>query len=150
MKYLTLAATLLIVATTVASDRDDGFVVLTPDDLVWQDLAPGVSFTVIEGDPGKEGYYIIRAKFAPGNMSRPHFHPNDRYVTVISGTWWAGTGPVQDLDRAIPLEAGSYMKHPAGAAHWDGSIKEEVIVEIKGMGPAPLVYVDSDGNPIEE
>jgi len=25
-------------------------------------------------------------------MSRPHFHPNDRFFVVIVGTWWMGTG----------------------------------------------------------
>ncbi|MEX0707348.1 MAG: cupin domain-containing protein [Woeseia sp.] len=150
MKFLTLCAALLFVATTFASDSEDGFIRLTPDELVWQDLRPGLSFSVIEGDPGKEGFYIIRAKFAPGTLSKPHYHPNDRFITVISGTWWTGIGPVQKLDTAVPLEPGSYMKHPAGAAHYDGAVDEEVIVEIKGMGPAPLIYVDSDGNPIDE
>ncbi|WP_313980714.1 hypothetical protein [Iodidimonas nitroreducens] len=41
------------------------------------------------------------------------------------------------------------MKHPAGAPHYDGSRGGTVIVEIRGMGPAPLIYVDADGHPIK-
>lgn len=130
-----------------AGDDDNGFVRLTPDDLVWQVLAPGLSVAIVEGDPQKEGFYIIRARFAPGVFSAPHYHPNDRFITVIQGTWWTGIGPVFDKEGSVPLGPGSYMRHPAKAAHYDGSMDEEVIVEIKGMGPAPLVYVDEDGKP---
>jgi hypothetical protein len=73
-----------------AGDNDNGFVRLTPDDLVWQVLEPGLSVAIVEGDPGKEGFYIIRARFAPGVFSAPHYHPNDRFITVIQGTWWTG------------------------------------------------------------
>jgi len=31
-------------------------------------------------------------KWLAGNMSQPHWHPNDRMITVLKGTWWVGTG----------------------------------------------------------
>jgi quercetin dioxygenase-like cupin family protein len=60
----------------------------------WKDYPglPGVRFAVVFGDPSKEGPYTIRVRFAPGVMSTPHYHPEARYVTVLKGTWWAGTG----------------------------------------------------------
>jgi len=36
-------------------------------------------------------------------------------VTVIKGTWYAGTGDTFDVNKAVPLRAGSYMYHPAKA-----------------------------------
>jgi len=33
------------------------------------------------------------------------------------------------------------MMHPKGEAHYDGAKDAEVIVEIKGFGPAPTVPV---------
>lgn len=149
---LIAAAGLMLAAapTTLAADPDDsGFVRITPEELAWRDLRPGLSFAVLEGDPASEGFYIIRARFAPGTFSQPHYHPNDRYITVIEGTWWTGIGAVMDRESAVPLKPGGYMKHPAGAAHYDGAKGEPVIVEIRGMGPAPLVYVDADGQPVE-
>ncbi|MEX0976122.1 MAG: cupin domain-containing protein [Woeseia sp.] len=146
------AAGLLAVAftaTPLIADNESGFVRLAPDELDWQELAPGLFIAVLEGDPGKEGFYIIRARFSAGTFSAPHFHPNDRYVTVISGTWWTGTGTTWDKDSSVPLTPGSYMKHPGGAAHYDGSRDEEVVVQITGMGPAPLVYVNAAGDPID-
>lgn len=151
MKYVLPLAVLLVLLSAgsapVLADEDNGFVRLTPDELTWEELAPGLFVAVLEGDPSSEGFYILRARFAPGVFSAPHFHPNDRYVTVIQGTWWTGIGPVWDKENSVPLGPGSYMKHPGGAAHYDGSLGEEVIVEIKGMGPAPLIYVDEQGNP---
>ena len=149
MRNFLLMAVLAVSSQASVAGDEEGFVRLTPDDLVWETLEPGLDIAILEGDPSGEGYYILRARFAPGIFSAPHFHPNTRYVTVISGTWWTGTGAVWDKENSVPLQAGSYMKHPAGAAHYDGSRDEEVIVEIRGMGPAPLVYVDEDGAPIE-
>jgi hypothetical protein len=42
----------------------------------------------------------------------------------------------------IPLPAGSYMMHPAGGIHYDGSKDGEVIVEIKGIGPVTTVRLN--------
>jgi quercetin dioxygenase-like cupin family protein len=102
--------------------------------------APAIA--VLAGDPEKEGFYLLRAKFAPGVMSSPHYHSTDRHVTVISGTWYTGTGREFDRDNVVPLQPGSYMMHPAGAIHYDGSRDGEVIVEIKGVGPASTVRLE--------
>ena len=87
------------------------------------------------GDQSKAGMYIIRNRFAPGRTSRPHFHDQDRYVTVIKGTWWTGEGDVFQPDKMVPIKAGGFMFHPAGFHHYDGAKDEEVIVQIMGMGP---------------
>ncbi|RMD87100.1 MAG: cupin domain-containing protein [Alphaproteobacteria bacterium] len=151
---MTRILTILLAASLLAGGTDagdeNGFVRLRPQDLHWQEsIRPGLSFALIEGDPRKAGFYIIRARFAPGHFTRPHIHPHDRFVTVIEGIWWTGTGTRFDPDRTIPLGPGSYMKHPAGAPHFDGAKNEPVIVEIKGEGPAPIIFVDEDGRPIE-
>ena len=61
-------------------------------------------------------------------MDRPHWHPNARYVTVLQGTWYTGTGTTFDLARALPLPPGSVMVHPARAPHWDGSAGHQTVV----------------------
>jgi quercetin dioxygenase-like cupin family protein len=136
---LIVGCLLAAVPRVFAAEDARGFVTIKPDEIHWQHNESGPDIAVIYGDPQKEGFYIIRARFAPGVMSRPHYHPNDRHVTVLSGTWWAGTGPNFDPDATTPMPPGSYMKHPAGAVHFDGAKDAEVIVEIKGMGPAPSI-----------
>lgn len=112
--------------------------VVHTDQMQWQDYPglPGVKFVVLYGDPKKEGVYVIRAKFAPHTMSRPHWHPEARYVTVISGTWWGGTGDSFDPDRTVALKAGSFAVHTPGEVHYDGAKDEEAVVQIIGVGPS--------------
>jgi len=135
---LACAAAISVPSSFAAVDAK-GFTILKPDELVWQHNTEGPDFAFIYGDPQKAGFYIVRARFAPGVMSKPHYHPTDRFVTVISGTWWAGTNADGDRSKTVPLGPGSYMIHPAGAVHFDGAKDVEAIVEIKGIGPAPSI-----------
>jgi quercetin dioxygenase-like cupin family protein len=125
--------------------EEAAFVRITPAEVQWRDIPDGhgAQQALLLGDPEKPGIYVIRAKFPPHVMDAPHRHPNARYVTVLEGTWYAGTGNTFDVAKAVPLKAGSLMLHPANAVHWDGSAgSETVIVQIVGEGPAQTVQVD--------
>jgi len=130
-------ALVLCMPAVFAAEDENGFVTLGPDEISFEGDPNRPQITLISGDPAQAGFYILRARFLPGVMSAPHTHANDRHVTVIKGTWWTGTDASFDRDKTVPLEPGSYMMHPAGAVHYDGAKDEEVIVEIKGIGPAP-------------
>ena len=101
----------------------------------------GVKMAVIAGNPSKPGVYVVRVKFPPGLMSRPHFHPDDRYAIVIKGTWWTGTGDTFDPNTTVPVKAGGFMKHPAGGHHYDGAKDEEVILQLIGYGPGGTTMI---------
>jgi hypothetical protein len=63
---------------------------------------------VLVGDPEKPGLYIVINKWLAGNnFSRPHFHPNDRFITVLKGTWWVGTGNKFDPANTVPMQVPS-------------------------------------------
>jgi hypothetical protein len=68
-------------------------------------------------------------------MSHPHWHPNDRFITVLSGTWWVGTGTKFDPDRTVPMPAGSFVTHYGKHVHFDGAKDQEAVLEIIGEGP---------------
>jgi hypothetical protein len=141
-----LAAAIVVGGALAAAPADPwGFVRIAPKDVQWKDIpgGHGAQVAVLEGNPGKPGLYVVRVKFPPHVMDRPHWHPNARYVTVLQGTWYAGTGEIFDLAKAVPMPAGSFMLHPARAPHWDGSAGDEaVIVQIIGEGPADGGAVD--------
>jgi len=108
-----------------------------PKDIKWSGSSSSPSqMAVLYGDPNKEGLYIVLNKWHPHNMSRPHFHPNDRLIYVISGTWWVGTGPKYDPDSTTPMPEGSFVTHFGKQIHYDGAKDGDVILEIVGMGPA--------------
>lgn len=129
---------------SVAAQDEKGFVRVNPEDVQWKDapVAKGVQIANIEGDPSKPGaIYVQRVRFSPGVAARPHFHPEDRHIVVLKGTWYTGIGEDFDMNKAVPLKAGSYMKHPAKAVHFDGAKDEEVIVQITGIGPGTTTLV---------
>lgn len=140
-----LCAGVLGGTSDVKAPQDAGFVRLTPEEVHWQDVpgGHGAQIATIAGDPSRPGLYVQRVRFPPHVMDRPHWHPNDRYVTVIKGIWYTGTGGTFDPAHAVPLKPGSYMFHPARALHWDGSNSdEEVIVQVFGEGPVDTVAAD--------
>jgi len=108
-----------------------------PGDIKFVRNAAGTQETaVLFGDPNKPGPYVVRLRWLPGNMSRPHFHPNDRFFVVISGTWWLGTGEKFDPNSTVPVPAGTYVVHHAGQVHYDGAKDEPAEIQVWGMGPA--------------
>jgi len=141
--------TLVALPTARTAADEAGFVRLKPDELRWREEPNfgGLKLAVVDGDPSKAGVYVIRVRFPPGVMTRPHRHHEDRLVTVISGTWYAGTGSTFDPDATVPMPPGSFMKHPAGAAHFDGAKSEAAVVQIVGVGPSDTVFVHPDDGP---
>ncbi|MBI3402177.1 MAG: cupin domain-containing protein [Acidobacteria bacterium] len=108
--------------------------------------ADGVTAVVIMGDPSKPGMYVVQNTFAPGRTSRPHFHDQDRYITVIKGTWWVSLGPEADVynpSKMVAMKAGSFVFHPAGGHHYDGAKDEEAVVRIMGMGPVKTTQLEA-------
>ncbi len=115
-----------------------------PDQYKWRDPtgAAGVNQVVLHGDPNTTGLYVVLNRFKPGNFSRPHFHPNDRFITVVKGTWWVATGNRFDKDNMEPMPAGSFVTHFAKEVHWDGAKDEEAWVLIVGEGPGTVTLVE--------
>lgn len=107
-----------------------------PNQLEWKEALPGAKTAVLVGDPNKPGLYVVLIKWSKHSMSRPHFHPNDRFITVVSGTWWVGTGSKFDPDSTVPMPAGSFVTHFGKQIHYDGAKDEEAVLEIVGEGPA--------------
>lgn len=107
-----------------------------PDKIQWHDDPMGLKAAVLYGDPSKPGLYIMLVKWLPHHMSHPHFHPHDRFITVMSGTWWVGTGPKFDPEATVPLPAGTFVTHFGNQIHYDGAKDVEAVLQIVGEGPA--------------
>ena len=137
-----LAATLVFAGTTgigSAAELNPAAVVYKlPDQIEWGPLnANGAQSAVVVGDPTKAGFYMVYNKWTKGNhFSRPHFHPNDRYIVVLQGTWWVGSGPKFDPANTTPMPAGSFVTHFGKQVHWDGAKEEDTVLLIMGEGPA--------------
>jgi quercetin dioxygenase-like cupin family protein len=133
-----------------AADPDSAVMTLTREaDIKWVEsrTVPGLRSAVLYGNPPKPGPYVIRVRFPPGTFSAPHFHPEERQIVVLKGTWWVGAGPKWDRDATTPMPAGSFVVHHANQIHYDGAKDEEVIVQITGVGTNTTTLVDESGKP---
>jgi len=114
-----------------------------PADIKWVRNAAGTNEqAILFGDPAKPGPYVVRLKWLPGNMSRPHVHPNDRFFVVISGTWWVGSGETFNPASTVAMPPGSYVVHYANKPHYDGAKDGETVIQVWGMGPATTTNVE--------
>ncbi len=141
---LTAAAISLGLGFMSAAEPDPKVLSYTPPDKIkWTGRAGSAQQAVLVGDPSKPGLYIILVKWPPHSMSRPHFHETDRFVTVLSGTWWVGTGSKYDPDSTYPMKAGSFVTDIAKQIHYDGAKDEECVLEIVGTGPVSSVAAET-------
>src|SRR5262245_47423082 len=88
-------ALVALIETPRAAELNPAAVAFTlPDKIEWKSPRPnaGVLQAVMVGDPSRPGLYAVLTKWLPGNKSRPHFQPKQCLLTVVKGTWDAGTG----------------------------------------------------------
>jgi hypothetical protein len=130
-----LGVATLVTAGSRAAEPDPKAVVFTlPDKIAWR-VGEASDNVTLQGDPSKPGVYVQLTRWHAGHMSRPHFHSTERYITVLSGTWWIGTGTKYDPASTYPVSAGTYVVDRAGGIHYDGAKDVDCVLEIVGTGP---------------
>ncbi len=126
--HAALAAAALFFAASGWAQHGDHKMV-SPNDLKWSDvpsLPPGAKIAVIEGPT--------------------HSHPAVERVTVLTGTVHMGTGDKLDKQKTTPLSAGSIGIMQPKTNHFVWT-QEEVIVQLNGMGPWGVTYVNPADDP---
>src|SRR6266849_3194213 len=121
-----------------------------PAEIKWQEapasLPKGAMIAVLEGNPTKEGPFVMRVKMPDGYRVPPHTHPKTERVTVISGTFNIGMGDKFDEKATRIMPAGSYGQWPAGMKHFVWA-KGETVLQFHGTGPWSIKYVNPDDDP---
>ena len=121
-----------------------------PAEIQWKDgppsLPPGAKIAVLEGDPTKEGMFVMRVRVPEGFHIPAHTHPKPERVTVIQGTFKLAMGDNPQQADARILPAGTYGVWPPGMVHavW---IEGDTIVQFHGMGPWVINYVNPADDP---
>jgi quercetin dioxygenase-like cupin family protein len=117
---------------------DEGLQGQRPSDITWvqRRASPDVFYAGIYSDPAKPGPYAFRVRAQAGHRLAPHTHPDERTVTVLSGTYWSGVGETfaEGALRAFP--AGSFYVIPAGLPHFSAVLEGEVEFQEAGVGPS--------------
>ena len=104
--------------------------------LTWKKSPNGTEQATVLGDPTKPGIYVVLSKFPPGTRTPVHFHPDDRVVTVLSGTAYFAYSEAYDDSKLTPMPAGSVYTEPAKTPHYNWSKDGELVLQIVGHGPS--------------
>ena len=121
-----------------------------PETIEWKagppSLAAGAKMAVLEGDPIKDGPFVMRLQTPADYHIPPHTHPKTERVTVISGTMFLAMGENLDRSAAKTLSAGTYGFWPAGMKHtaW---FEGGTVIQIHGTGPWQINYLNPADDP---
>ena len=109
-------------------------------------LPKGARIAVMAGDPTQPGEFTIRLQFPAGYRIRPHFHPNDEHVTVISGRFLVGMGDTLSRRGTMALGPSGFITAPAQAHHF-AIAPVRTVVQVNGDGPFAIMYVNPADDP---
>jgi len=94
------------------------------------------------GHPDSAGRpFVMRIRELPGTIVPPHQHPVDEHITVVSGTWYFGTGERFDSTALRELKTGAYAFAPAGTTMF-GYSPDGAVVQVHGIGPFHIHWRD--------
>ena len=134
----------------LAQGMSDKEIFINQKDIKWGAAPPsipkGAKLAVLQGDPGKPVPFVIRLMLPPGYKIPPHAHSQGENLTVISGTFYFGTGDKIEMSKAHALNAGGFHALSAGDHHY-AFAKAQTVVQINGMGPFNITYINPDDDP---
>jgi hypothetical protein len=156
VRWLPRAAVALVLLGVVAfqvwaqsHDGPGGHAMIMPSELKWSDvpsLPPGAKIAVIEGPMSEAAPFTVRIKL-PANYKVPaHWHPAIEHVTVLSGTFHMGMGDKLDITKTRALTPGGIAIMQPRSHHF-GWTEVETIVQLHGVGPWGVTYVDPSDDP---
>lgn len=146
---LSLALAMVLLGASTSSAQMSMHTMVMPGDLKWTDvpsLPAGAKLAVIEGPLNEAVPFTFRLKL-PANYQVPaHWHPAIEHVTVISGTFNMGAGDKLDRSMTKALSAGSVAIMLPKTNHFAWT-DQETIVQVHGVGPWAIIYVNPADDP---
>ena len=135
----------------MTAQNQSDHVLIVPNQLVWRDgpasLPKSLQAVIIEGDPSKPGPFTLRFKLPAYYRIPPHWHPAIEHVTVISGSFYMGTGEKFDESNAVKLPIGGFAVMAIGTQHFGFTKSEGCVIQVHGVGPWQIIYVDPKEDP---
>ena len=147
-------AVMVMCVVSVGAFAQSQYVVQTVKEAKWGPapplIPPGAQMTVLSGDPMKAGsYYSLRLKFPAHYTIKPHSHPTDENVVIVSGavTFGMGEALVKSATGNRTLGTGGFMSMPAGMNHFAYTGDKEATLVLYGVGPVDFKYVNPADDP---
>ena len=146
-RVLFISVAAVITATAIPAASPAGARGLKWMDAAGAGLPAGAQMAVLSGDPTKDGAFKVQIKMPADYAVPPHHHPTDEMVRVRSGTLNYGMGDTVDKAAAGQLtDPKTHVTMAAGMNHW-AFTTEPALVEVTGMGPFQIIYVNPKDDP---
>jgi len=110
-------------------------------------LPRGVRLASLAGDPAKPGPFVLRVIIPPHTVIAPHTHSAAENLTVISGAMFHEMGPRFERSRGQKVAAGGFVYLPGGMPHtvWTEGAPAEL--QVTGLGPFGVQYLNPADDP---
>lgn len=116
-----------------------------PEEIEWGPypaFPEAASLARVDGEPSEPGPYTIRVRVRAGEKLPPHWHPEDRVYTVMSGIFYIGLGEQFDADQLEPYPPGAVVLLPGRTPHFHWARSGEYITQVSAVGPLGVEFVD--------
>ena len=107
--------------------------VLTPDDLPWKPLGPGIEMKILNANE-TSGCWSVLIRMLPGSRLTPHRHIGASEFLVLKGK---GSHP-----QAGNFKPGDYAYERAGAVHTEVRAEEEIVIYMISHGAGEFLKPD--------
>ena len=140
---------LMLAVVPAVAQHQHAHSIAMPETLKWVDPAvlPGAKLAVVQGDPSKEGLFVYRLKMPANYKIPPHFHKASENVTVLTGVFFIGVGEKFDAKAGQELPVGGFASIPPDHAHFAWAGAQETVVQVHGVGPSDLRFVNPADDP---
>lgn len=156
-RFFCLTAIVVLAAVPSVADEEQRartqtheHVTVLPSEIEWSDvgsLPPGATAAVIEGNPAEPAPFTMRLRFPANYIIPAHTHPSTERVTVLSGTLYLATGNVLTRETAVAFPEGSLTVMPPGMKMWGYTADEPVVIQLHGIGPWGIEYLNPEDDP---
>ena len=133
-----------------AGSAAEGRISIIPSDVKWTDapsIGSGAKLAVLEGDLKLAEPFTMRLKLPADFKIAAHTHPAHERVTVLSGTFYLGIGKKFEPAKATAYPAGSLAVIPSGTHMFAFTTDQETVVQLNGIGPWGIDYLNPGEDP---
>lgn len=151
MQTLTKAFLTLMFCCFTLTAFAEQHIVVKSDAVKWTDgpksLPAGAKVALLEGDPAKKGPFTLRLQFPANYVIMPHWHPAIEHITVLEGKFHVGLGEKLKKEEAQELSVGSFVVMPIKHRHFAFTSDTSSVVQLHGVGPWDIFYVNPADDP---
>ena len=129
--------------------RHDHHATVQPDALKWTAPAAygsGALLAVVKGDPSKEGVYVVRLKAPKGFEFRRIPIRTTRTSPCCRGLSVSAPATSSTRAKGETIKAGGYSYVAKGMTHY-AFFPEETVIQLHGIGPQGITYVNLADDP---